>query len=260
MAVKVRMYSYKRKSESANLLAEKLGVPILMHEGGAYHPDKKDVIVNWGCGCTDRMSPYLRAGMRIINSPKAVAAAIDKYQTFLELEGTDVPVPSWTTDRGLAKRWLKKAPVIARQTTEGKGGEGLVVMETEKDFVAAPLYTKFIPKTHEYRVYVINGIGTRTFEKVPDPANPLKDIHKKYGIYGIDYKFVKRDAASGKVYTAAKSAIKAIGLDFGAVDLGYDKATDTCVVYEVNTAPSLPSEVMVKFYADGINELVAKEA
>lgn len=260
MAAKVRMFAYKRKSEGAVSLSEKLDIPILMHEGGAYKPDKKDIVVNWGCGCTDKMRPYLQAGMRILNNPKAVAAAINKYQTFLELEGTDVPVPQWTTDKGLAKRWLKKGPVIARTQVEGARGEGLVIMETEKDFVPAPLYTKYVSKTNEYRVHVVNGQGTRTFEKVPDPKLPLKDKAKKYQVYGPDYNFVKSDAKDPKVYAAAKAAVEAIGLDYGAVDIGYDAATKTCVVYEINTAPQLPGDYTVKFYADGIQALIKAEA
>ena len=48
---------------------------------------------------------------------------------------------------------------------------------------------------------------------------------------------------------AATNAIDAIGLDFGAVDVGYDEKTNTCVVYEINTAPGIEGST-VDWYAE----------
>ncbi|GAG47489.1 unnamed protein product, partial [marine sediment metagenome] len=50
------------------------------------------------------------------------------------------------------------------------------------------------------------------------------------------------------VITAAVRAVDCLGLDFGAVDIGYNEHYDRCAVFEVNTAPGLEGTTLDKYF------------
>jgi glutathione synthase/RimK-type ligase-like ATP-grasp enzyme len=93
---------------------------------------------------------------------------------------------------------------------------------------AATHFMEYIDAPHEYRVHIFKGKSIRISEKLQ-------------GAYGEtahgNYTTIKPTGPVNHVRKAAKNAVAALGLDFGAVDI---LATDdTCWVLEVNAAPGL---------------------
>lgn len=85
-------------------------------------------------------------------------------------------------------------------------------------------FMEYIEAPREYRVHIFKGKSIRISEKA---FNDDKS----------DYTTVKPEHNVKHVRKAAKKAVKAVGLDFGAVDI---LANDTqCWVLEVNAAPGL---------------------
>jgi glutathione synthase/RimK-type ligase-like ATP-grasp enzyme len=50
-------------------------------------------------------------------------------------------------------------------------------------------------------------------------------------------------------------AVAALGLDFGAVDIGWNRSTRRATVYEVNTAPYVEGTT-AKMYAEAIVDFI----
>jgi hypothetical protein len=57
------------------------------------------------------------------------------------------------------------------------------------------------------------------------------------------------------VLSASRRAVSALGLDFGAVDVGWNQHHESAAVYEVNTAPGLEGTTLDKYYEAIANRL-----
>ena len=89
---------------------------------------------------------------------------------------------------------------------------------------------------HEYRVHVFNGKSIRISEKA---------FFGREGNHRL-YTTIKPTGQIDHVRSAAKLAVEALGLDFGAVDILAND--ENCWVLEVNSAPSLGGS-MPQLYA-----------
>lgn len=103
-------------------------------------------------------------------------------------------------------------------------------------------FMEFVDAPREYRAHIFRGKSIRISEKA-------------FGLTGEtargDYITVKPQHEISHVRNAAKKAVEAVGLDFGAVDI---LANDTeCWVLEVNSAPSLGGS-LPRLYAQKFNE------
>jgi hypothetical protein len=130
-----------------------------------------------------------------------------------------------------------------------QGGKDLVA-GTGRDY-----WTQKIELHHEVRVHVFGDKSIHTGVKVRQPGfpNPHPWIRSHEQGWAIDYslaKSVKRDRRD-----MAKKAITALGLDFGAVDIGIS-STGIPVVLEVNTAPGLDSGTSTAVYVEQFKRLV----
>lgn len=102
---------------------------------------------------------------------------------------------------------------------------------------AATHFMEYIVAPREYRVHIFKGKSIRISEKKFDEERNYTTI--KPG-----------DISLRKVRKAAKCAVSAVGLDFGAVDiLARGDNNDEVFVLEVNAAPGLGG-TMPQLYAD----------
>lgn len=97
-------------------------------------------------------------------------------------------------------------------------------------------YTEYIPNTREYRVHVFRDEVIRVQGKYLDYPEQHKNSYIKNYAQGFRFRAPDRELISSRK-EAAIAAVRALGLDFGAVDLliGEDRKE---YVLEVNTAPS----------------------
>lgn len=123
------------------------------------------------------------------------------------------------------------------------GGTDLLNPPANPDY-----WVKRVQLVKEYRIHSFGGrsirAGVKTLRdgfRLPDSpanrngANASPWVRSYDGGWKIDYNDFKSKAAMREL---AASAVKALGLDFGAVDIG-EKADRSLIVLEVNRAPGL---------------------
>lgn len=189
--------------------------------------------VNWG-----------RAKARSKLNPD-ISNSTNKLKMRILFKNGDVPMPSLYSYEEAIRRTTNGEVVVGRSTQHSKG-RGFWLCKTPEDVERAWQGTKkkkpathfmeFIEAEHEVRVHIFKGKSIRISEK-------------EFFVDGDgdrDYTTIKPTIDCKRVRQAAKKAVKALGLDFGAVDI---LATDeACYVLEVNAAPGLGG-TMPKVYA-----------
>lgn len=218
------------------------------------------VLVNWGR--TDGRV----AGLRVINSPDAVFKAQNKLETYKVFKRADIPHPDWTVDVQTVLDWLRSdKTVLARSILRGSKGAGIVLIRNSRpsvqqrvsDIPRAPLYVTYRPKRREYRIHVMSAevIGVQQKRKRREVNNDDVDYQIRNYDNGWVYCREELEAPRDATCEAAVKAVKALGLDFGAVDVGENDKQGTCCVYEVNTAPGLEGTTLTE-YAEAIVNFV----
>lgn len=248
MRSNIRLFSWNPKSEGAKVLSESLGIKRIKHKGSQFKGSNSKTIINWGSSNL----PEELFTCNIINNPTNVSAVSDKLQFFKLLEGQFDPsllVP-WTTDFNEAISWLKTKEdyVLARTKLRASGGDGIVMMHKDEPnkFVKAPLYTKYVKKSDEYRVHVCGGqvflVQRKGLRKTDDAGNPIdpKQVDWKIRNLSNGFIFARSDIkAPDIVLDAAVKIFPLLGLDFYAADIIYNTTSNRCYVLEVNSAPGL---------------------
>jgi len=202
---------------------------------------KRDVVlVNWGRSDLNvRGRPH-----RVLNNPRAIATASNKLTCFQAMKARGVPCVDFTTDPDIVKQWLRDEHIVyGRKILNSSQGNGIVIIDNINKLVSCPLYTKGVVKAHEYRVHIFQ--------------NKMIDITKKRRRNDAETNDLIKNLENGWVYcrndievpdeivTAARSAVNAVGLDFGAVDLLYKR--EVPYVLEINTAPGLEGTTLDKY-------------
>lgn len=245
----MKLYPYNSGSASAKALAQALGIKRLKREGKAI---KASTLINWGCSQIHRQIAWAD---NYLNTPNCVAVAANKLQAFKTLSGHS-PIPEFTEARVEASKWLAEGcTVVCRTVLNGHSGQGIVIAEKEEQLVDAPLYVKYVKKQAEYRVHVFGDKTIHVQKKVVRQGEQPKDW--KVRNLGNGFIFQTEGVELAKAgHEAAITAIKALYLDFGAVDLIYNERSNKFYVLEVNTAPGLGNQSTLNAYANAFKELV----
>jgi glutathione synthase/RimK-type ligase-like ATP-grasp enzyme len=216
------------------------------------HPNvRPNYLIRWGC-TAQSVEPVLRT----INTPEAIARAVDKAYALSTWRSEGIPVPRWSHN------WLElEFPIIGRKTMCGKGGKGIVLFLQPYDVVCntEPIeaYVQYIPKAREFRVHVAFDNVIKVSEKKYDPTkgkkyNPIVWNHRN----GFVFRRKVRNYDPEFNYIAC-DAVRSLGLDFGAVDLlmGRDGFP---YVLEVNTAPGTTSPTTLNAYVQAIRPVIGQ--
>jgi glutathione synthase/RimK-type ligase-like ATP-grasp enzyme len=249
----VFMYSWNN-GKSSRLLSEALGIKRIKHHNSRFRGGPGKTIINWG----NSLSRQSFLGSLIINHPLMVAFASNKLIALQKMQAAGVSVPPFTTDKEVVRQWIHegegRVKVVGRRLLNSAEGKGIVIIDNFLDVPDCPLYTKYIPKKKEFRVHVVDGKVIDIQQKVrkrdaPGPAN-----------------FMVRNTANGFVFhrnnlecpgdleDLAIGAVRSLGLDFGACDIIWNEYHDKCYVLEINTAPGIEGQSVVK-YKDALSAL-----
>lgn len=203
--------------------------------------------INWG-----------RAGAdTVLNSDTSVC--VNKRKMRELFDGAGVPIPMLLDyEHILEQPSLHTWPIVGRPDKHMKGrGYWLCnnvvdirrALSGTRSKAAATHFMEYIPNAIEYRVHVFLGKSIRISQK---------DFDGRTGCHQ-DYTTIKPTLdreTRRNVRRAAKKAVKALSLDFGAVDI---LVNDRGVyVLEVNSAPGLGGS-MPRLYAEKILEWYAAQ-
>jgi len=229
-------------SKSAKALSEALGIKRIRHNGRYVHRNGNRIL-NWGCGALPNV---ITNDNGFINSPRKVEIAGNKLLAFRAMDGL-VAIPEYTTSKAKVREWQQAGDrVVVRKLLRGSGGDGIVLLETDDDIPNAPLYTRYVKKRDEYRVHVVDGQVIDFAKKMVREGSEGNNFQVRNFHNG--WIFARGGAELPEdVLQQSFKAIAALGLDFGAVDVGYNVREGKATVYEVNTAPGLEGATITSY-------------
>ena len=250
----MHIWSYDFKSESARALADKLDVYLIRHENSKFKGAADKTVLNWGSSDLPREVRLCN----VINAERAVHMAVNKRHCLRVFDQAGVPTVKWTENKEWAKAWMSlDNRIVCRTKVEGKDGEGIVLASKPEEIVDAKLYTIFEADTVEFRVTVFRDTICTVQKKVRIAGLPAYNDEVRTTSGGYGFEVVNNNSISEWERNASIDAVKALGLDFGGVDL-ITRGQGDCMVLEVNTAPHLTphccdklSQAIKKAYPNG---------
>lgn len=248
------IYSHNPNSEGANLLKDAMDIKKIKHEGSRFIGGPRKRVINWGAS---RVSREIEK-CQVLNQPEYVRSASNKLDFFnkIGVDHADL-LPDFTTSFDRAVEWVGAGNiVVARTILNGHSGAGIVLMESSRpnDFVRAPLYTKYVKKTEEYRVHVV---GTEVIDyqrKTLSKTKAESGEEVNWKIRNLDNGFIYQRGGVNphqSVLDAAVSVLRASQLEFGAVDIVWNSRQERGYVLEINTAPGITGTT-VQSYATAL--------
>ena len=194
-----------------------------------------------------------------INPDRSIAQ--NKLTAFRAFEAAGLSTVPWTDSRDTALQWMNEGKlVVGRRTLTGHSGQGIELYHQDDVQGDAqmenpcPLYTKYVKKTYECRIHIYKGrmIDAQIKRKVRDAEenDPLiRNIH-------TGWVYCREDFVANQVaIDLAIAAVHACNLDFGAVDLIYNKHYNQFYILEVNTAPGLTGTTLTNYINTFIEDL-----
>lgn len=215
-----------RPSESARALVRGIreaGAPCARIKQHIRRVSPGDLLVYWGADPIPHP-----ANVRTLNEK----VRINKRQQLLCLYGAGINVPE-----------LYDAPGPGRigRTYRHVGGEDILLNHPPH------YWTQKLEIDREFRIHVFRGMSIRAGVKVPRPNVQVHPWVRSYtGGWRLDYGAACQRTLVKGVRSIAKRAVAALGLDFGAVDVGLVR--NAPVVLEVNLAPGLDEGPSVDAY------------
>jgi hypothetical protein len=232
-----------RNSGSASRIAEALsklghGAHISVSNGGhGWGFPQGTLVVNWGTA-----GNYWPADIKILN-PRVLSNKQTQLHTLGE-GGVNIPPISTSPREGFLPR-------------KNRHSEGKDIMKCLRGEESPDFFTEFIPTTHETRFHVFGKRSIRCGVKRAihsSAAHPNIRSHRNGWNIVYGESALREAGLTPDVQVRARlEAIKAIGvlgLDFGAVDVGIQKAGSP-IVFEVNHAPGVEGR-MAELYAENI--------
>lgn len=216
-----------------------------------------DLVVNWGCIKMPEkwglQAP--EAWNTLINHPNRVRTSTNRLKSLPIMKEAGVNVPEFTTKYVVASEWLGGgSSVIARKQIRSRSGHGLTFVEPGGTLPSdCALYVKYKPKRHEYRVHVFDR-NVIDVQQKKRRKNFTGTVDPKIRSYDKGWVFCRKGIVVPEcVVEQSLRAVEALGLDFGATDVGYNELDNAAMVYEVNTAPGLEG-TSIQLYSDAIRK------
>lgn len=241
-------WAYNNGSGSANQLIERLNGRLIKHERSKYRQKFADIVINWG---SSTAPAHARIG---INSPDNVAVAVSKQRTFDKLRASGVTVPDSTRSFEVAREWNKNFRILGRDADHGRAGNGITVYDKKSPEIKHhQFYVKYWRKQREFRIHVFNGRVIFEQEKLQKDGARESDGYSKYirsheRGWVFAFKHLHDNPTPPAVRDMAVAAVRALGLSFGACDMGWNEKDGPCV-FEVNTAPGIEESCLDAYVA-----------
>ena len=240
----VKNLPYRQGSASARALAEALSGRVLRLEGSRYRHNPRDLLINWGRSDDHPLLPHCLNG-------RGVRLASNKLEFFRHVSRVDAGlVPEFWQDRDSIPDSAFECGVVCRTVLAGHSGEGIVIANERGNLVDARLYTKYIPKTDEYRIHVGRGDGRQPYV-ISQQRKARRHDHENpdWAVRNLQNGFIYARAdvrPPQSVLDVALACLDCLDLDFGAVDVIYHERHGTYAL-EVNTAPGLSGSTITDY-------------
>jgi hypothetical protein len=209
----------KPRSRTGARLAEQL-----------YHA-KEDGVVNW----TGRYHQY--------DTTLNAKTFTDKLRQLKVLDEAGVSITPFKTTRPRGDGWLPRRKFHQ---------QGRDFKKRRKPFTP-DYWTKFVPLSQEWRLHVFRTAkGKYAVIRSGLKVAKTDDAHPWVRGHSQGWKISYVGGAPDTVKETSRAALKALDLDFGAVDIGVSEDGKPIII-EINTCPGLDTGTL-KLYVDAIKE------
>ncbi len=207
-----------------------------------------DYLIRWG----SRRRPTGRTFRpeEVVNSPRAIRNATQKFDALNSLSLAGIPTPAFTRDKDRIGPPGSDAaltyPVLGRDKSHSAGSDIDLIMQ-ERDIELSGQshhYVQYEPVATEFRVQVFNGDVLKVHEKLLRTEADNDDPHIRNSENGWVFANPRSERPDTDI---AIDAVDALDLEFGAVDLIRVEGTGEELVLEVNTAPTLDEANMERY-------------
>lgn len=219
-----------------------IGSPRFKDNLGRYNTT--GIVVNWGNSSFDVNS--VREEALVLNHPSNIALAANKLHAFRKLIDSAVNpyVPRFYSSWESIPDSLSE--YVARAILTGSGGAGITVGKKRDLPRDCPLYTQYYKKREEFRVHVSKGEVIAVQRKAIRRDAITDDTNWKVRNHANGFIFARNDGffidhanLYERLVNLASDSVKALGLDFGAVDIIWNERESCFWILEVNTAPGV---------------------
>lgn len=186
----------------------------------------------------------------IANKPDAVTLSSSKYNARMAIEKAGVRIPRcWMVGNVPADAVF---PLIVRPTHHFAGRNFFVVENRNGLRQHEGCYaSEVVDKSRELRLHVFNGAVIGIQEK---PIS--EDIRANLAVNGDPWRVIGPSDCPKIAFDYSIKSVEAVGLTFGAVDIIRSK-DGKWFVLEINTAPQISSQYVLRKYAQSIIALVS---
>jgi len=209
-----------------------------------------DLTINWGCGSIGAFEGTVHGGIALNHN---TSGATNKLVALGAMADQGIPVPDFTNNIETARQWVAQGHrVYCRTQLRGHSGEDIVMADGDNPPVPAPLYTKEFIKRHEFRFHVVGNEVIDGVRKGFNSDIPAEERDRTIMNHAAGTTFFRSGAAleraqrDTQMLRASVRAVRALGLDFGAVDVMVDNNGNYSIL-EVNTAPGLEATTLVRY-------------
>ena len=239
------------KGKSSRALAKELGVKRNRYA---------DTIINWKSGVS-----LLPTAFKVLNNATAVRRSSNKLRSLQIMEEAGLNVPPFSTE--LQDLDPKSGDTIFGRNLYHSKGNDIVAMSittntkkyflpqtdeirAKEQFLTKEYFVKWLKSRAEYRYHVAFGKVILCTKKIPTDDNACNFIRNHQGGLWSQVTCLETPRFS----EACIKAVKAHGLDFGAVDFLNIKGEP--VMLEVNTAPGLEVENRLALYVAAFRQYI----
>ena len=227
-------------------------------------PNDAEYVINWGCSDRYVHERTARTDINWLNKPMSCTGTIDKLTSLITMKHHGVPVPATYPMPKDEYVYFgiynpdNTTKYVARTRTHMDGSgfflvEGMEEMQMAMDG-GCEFLMDFIPSCKEYRVHVFDGLIIRTqYKHHPDPEGA--DDTCRITDNGWVLRHMHVVDVPMYIRQAAKDAVRALSLNFGAVDVLHGTDNKPYVL-EVNTAPFL-TDITLSGYVSAIKQGMA---
>lgn len=263
---RLRIYPYNMGSHSVRSLQSwfeehRLSRPLAVYPGGRFRGGPQYRVVNWGSSAIPEWYNNV-APEHLLNHPAQVKKATNKrlfmeacraYDT--ETQGPNtVPLYSTTHDGARELFTTENQMVVARTTLQGHSGEGIHIVRGVAELdnllnngVRPKLYTLHARHRDEYRIHLFRGevLDAQQKRRRTDFEG---EVNTHVRSHANGWVFCRENlAVPDTVLAAARRAMAACALDFGAVDVVHRVGDNIAYALEVNTAPGLEGTTLENY-------------
>lgn len=217
----------------------------------------KYLLINWGC--SERFSAFKFKKNTLflnINNVLTHTNKLEFFQYYANIPSILPYLPLFSTDRSDAIRWSAMTnpggiAFVERHVLNGHSGEGINLVRGGCLTGEAPLYVRYIKKAQEFRVHFFRDLNLYHYQQ----KKLLVDTPRHEDTFKV------RNRSNGWVYCtenidipdqvklAAVDFARVTPLNFGALDIIYNKNSNRAYILEVNSAPGLTGKTL-QFYKD----------